>query len=51
MSSGLSLISARARVVLPAGMDSDWLTGLLVVLMVTIAVGLLWSGTMFGELQ
>ena len=32
-----------------AGMDSDWLTGLLVVLMVTIAVGLLWSGTLFGE--
>lgn len=32
-----------------AGMDSDWLTGLLVVLMVTIAVVVLWSGTMFGK--
>ena len=32
-----------------ADMDSDWLTGLLVVFMVTIAVGLLWSGTMFGK--
>lgn len=30
-------------------MDSDWLTGLLVVVMVTIAVALLWSGTMFGK--
>ena len=40
-----------ARLLQRLNMDSDWLTGLLVVFMVTIAVGLLWSGTMFGKVK
>jgi len=40
------------KALVTAGMESDWLTGLLVVLMVTIAVGLLWSSTkLSGEWQ